>query len=93
MSDRGGLELLMVGWWTSSIGDVTILCNLLVKAGKVDLRKLAPLLLELITSCCNVSWAVAAEGDIADSELTLGWSKPEKKYGKNAKMQNKILNK
>ena len=85
MSDRGGLELLMVGWWTSSIGDVTILCNLLVKAGKVDLRKLAPLLLELITSCCKVSWAVAAEGDIADSELTLGWSKPEKKIWKNAK--------
>ena len=59
---------------------VTIRCNLVVKAGNVLLRKLAPLLFELMTNCCNVSWAEAADvGDnIEESELILGCcSKPK----------------
>ena len=66
---------------------VTIRCNLVVKAGNVLLRKLAPLLFELMTNCCNVSWALDAAadvGDIDESELIFGCcSKPKilnKKY-------------
>lgn len=95
MSDKGARELL-TGWWVctwSSEGMVTILCNLVVKAGNVLLRKLAPLLFELMTNCCNAvlsCWALddddaaaAVVGDIDESELILGWccccSKPNVK--------------
>ena len=86
---------MLTGWWVctwSSEGMVTILCNLVVKAGNVLLRKLAPLLFELMTNCCNAvlsCWALdddaaaAVVGDIDESELILGWccccSKPNVK--------------
>ena len=35
--------------------------SLIVKAGKVLFKKFAPSLLEVMTSCCNASWAADPE--------------------------------
>ena len=50
-----------------------------VKAGIVERKKFAPSLFEVTKSWWIASWAAAAVGEMADSELTLcSLSKPEK---------------